>query len=83
MPQAKEAKKTCVRKKAPRYQGDKPERISTYRQAIRTSAEPEFIEPMQCKPITALPVGEKWTFEIKLDGYRCIAVKRAREVTLS
>jgi DNA ligase D-like protein (predicted ligase) len=37
---------------------------------------------MQCKPVTALPTGEKWTFEIKLDGYRCIAVKRGREVTV-
>jgi bifunctional non-homologous end joining protein LigD len=37
---------------------------------------------MQCKPVAALPVGEKWTFEIKFDGYRCIAVKRGREVTL-
>ena len=37
---------------------------------------------MQCKPVTALPPGEKWTFEIKFDGYRCIAVKRGREVTL-
>jgi ATP-dependent DNA ligase len=32
---------------------------------------------MQCKPVSALPAGEKWTFEIKFDGYRCIAVKRA------
>jgi DNA ligase D-like protein (predicted ligase) len=37
---------------------------------------------MQCKPVTALPAGQKWTFEIKFDGYRCIAVKRGREVTL-
>ena len=37
---------------------------------------------MQCKPVTALPAGEKWTFEIKFDGYRCIAVKRGKEVTL-
>jgi bifunctional non-homologous end joining protein LigD len=37
---------------------------------------------MQCKPVTALPAGENWTFEIKFDGYRCIAVKRGREVTL-
>jgi ATP-dependent DNA ligase len=25
---------------------------------------------MQCKPVTALPGDEKWTFEIKFDGYR-------------
>ena len=37
---------------------------------------------MQCKPVTALPAGEKWTFEIKFDGYRCTVVKRGREVTL-
>jgi ATP-dependent DNA ligase len=37
---------------------------------------------MQCRPVTSLPAGEKWTFEIKFDGYRCIAVKRRREVTL-
>jgi ATP-dependent DNA ligase len=51
-------------------------------QAIRKGTEPAFIEPMQCKPVTALPADEKWTYEIKLDGYRCIAVKRARDVTL-
>ena len=37
---------------------------------------------MQCKPVAALPAGGNWTFEIKFDGYRCIAVKRGREVTL-
>ena len=37
---------------------------------------------MQCKPVPALPEGNKWTFEIKFDRYRCIAVKRGREVTL-
>jgi ATP-dependent DNA ligase len=37
---------------------------------------------MQCKPVTSLPAGEKWTFEIKFDGYRCITVKCGREVTL-
>ena len=49
---------------------------------IRKLTEPAFIEPMQCKPVTALPSGEKWTFEIKFDGYRCIAVKRGKELTL-
>ena len=54
----------------------------TRRGTTRKRIEPAFIEPMQCKPITALPADEKWTYEIKLDGYRCIAVKRGREVTL-
>jgi ATP-dependent DNA ligase len=48
----------------------------------KTANRTAFIEPIQCKPVTALPAGEKRTFEIKLDGYRCIVVKRAREVTL-
>ena len=51
-------------------------------QTIRKHTDPAFIEPMQCKPVTVLPAGEKWTFEIKFDGYRCIAVKRGSEVTL-
>jgi bifunctional non-homologous end joining protein LigD len=48
----------------------------------RKRTNPGFIEPMQCRSITALPAGEKWTFEIKFDGYRCVAVKRARDITL-
>jgi hypothetical protein len=28
------------------------------------------------------PSDEQWTFEIKFDGYRCIAVKRGNEITL-
>jgi hypothetical protein len=31
--------------------------------------------------VTALPAGEKWTYEIKFDGYRCVTVKRGGEVT--
>jgi hypothetical protein len=50
--------------------------------AVRKRTEPAFIEPMQCKPVTSLPSDEQWTFEIKFDGYRCIAVKHGREVTL-
>jgi bifunctional non-homologous end joining protein LigD len=50
--------------------------------AGRKRTEPAFVEPMQCKPVTALPAGGKWTFEIKFDGYHCVAVKRGREVTL-
>jgi DNA ligase D-like protein (predicted ligase) len=49
---------------------------------IQTHTEPAFIEPMQCKPVSVLPEGESWTFEIKFDGYRCIAVKHVKDVTL-
>jgi bifunctional non-homologous end joining protein LigD len=56
-----------------------------FRHSPRTSrkrTDPAFIEPMQCRQVTALPAGDKWTFEIKFDGYRCVAVKRGREVAL-
>ncbi|HEY5744402.1 MAG TPA: non-homologous end-joining DNA ligase, partial [Terrimicrobiaceae bacterium] len=52
------------------------------RRIRRKHEEPDFVEPMQCKSVAELPAGENWTFEIKFDGYRCIAVKRASEVTL-
>ena len=57
---------------------EQAEAKTTKDQTIQKRTEPAFIEPMQCKPVTALPADEKWTFEIKFDGYRCIAVKRGR-----
>ena len=49
---------------------------TTKEQTILKRTDPAFIEPMQCKPVTRCRPGENWTFEIKFDGYRCIAVKR-------
>jgi bifunctional non-homologous end joining protein LigD len=37
---------------------------------------------MDCLPVSKLPEGPKWTYEIKLDGYRLEAVKNADGVTL-
>jgi len=34
-----------------------------------------FIEPMDCLPVSKLPEGADWVWEIKLDGYRAVAVK--------
>jgi len=37
---------------------------------------------MECLPVTNLPDGSDWSFEIKLDGYRALAVKAASKVKL-
>jgi ATP-dependent DNA ligase len=44
--------------------------------------EAAFIEPMECLATTKLPTGPQWVYEIKLDGYRAIAVKSGGKVML-
>jgi ATP-dependent DNA ligase len=39
---------------------------------IRAAA---FIEPMECLTVSQLPKGSKWVWEVKLDGFRAVAVK--------
>jgi ATP-dependent DNA ligase len=34
-----------------------------------------FIQPMECLSVSQLPKGSQWIWEIKLDGYRAVAVK--------
>jgi DNA ligase D-like protein (predicted ligase) len=41
-----------------------------------------FIETMDCLPVSRLPEGPGWTYEIKLDGYRLEVVRSGREATL-
>jgi bifunctional non-homologous end joining protein LigD len=45
-------------------------------------ADPEFVEPMLATLATDLPEGTDWHYEIKLDGYRALAVKKAGKVRL-
>src|SRR5688500_8614830 len=46
------------------------------------STEPTFIEPMQVEPVRELPDNGAWTYEAKLDGYRCLAARRSSGVVL-
>src|SRR5688572_6536117 len=44
--------------------------------------QPSFIEPMQVTLVRELPDGRKWSYEAKLDGYRCLAARRSSGVAL-
>ena len=41
-----------------------------------------YIEPMDCLAVTKLPDSTNWVWEIKIDGYRAIAVKNGNRVNL-
>jgi bifunctional non-homologous end joining protein LigD len=44
--------------------------------------EASFVDPMECLSVSKLPEGLEWLWEIKLDGYRALAVKSGNGVTL-
>lgn len=41
-----------------------------------------FIPPMECLEVDRIPEGELWQYELKLDGYRTIAIKQDGDVQL-
>jgi len=41
-----------------------------------------FVEPMECLSVGKLPDGPQWLWEIKLDGYRAVAVRMEKDATL-
>src|SRR5215471_6342350 len=41
-----------------------------------------FVEPMECQAVSKVPAGGGWTWEIKLDGFRALAVTSPTGVTL-
>jgi DNA ligase D-like protein (predicted ligase) len=52
----------------------------------RLSSLPEsaaaFVEPMECEHVSNLRDGPKWVYEVKLDGYRAIAVRSGNIISL-
>jgi DNA ligase D-like protein (predicted ligase) len=41
-----------------------------------------FVEPMYAQLVQQLPEGDEWQYEVKFDGYRCLAGKDGAGVTL-
>ena len=41
-----------------------------------------FIEPMDCQAVTKIPDTPAWVYEIKLDGYRAVAIKSEGRLNL-
>jgi DNA ligase D-like protein (predicted ligase) len=41
-----------------------------------------FIPPMECLEVHQIPEGDFWQYELKMDGYRTIAIKQDGEVDL-
>ena len=58
------------------------------KKAIRTRldslprSEASFVEPMDCLSVSQLPESDRWIWEVKLDGYRALAVRSRAGLTL-
>jgi bifunctional non-homologous end joining protein LigD len=46
------------------------------------SAKIRFIEPMYARLVNELPEGKEWLYEVKFDGYRCLAGRDSTGITL-
>jgi bifunctional non-homologous end joining protein LigD len=46
------------------------------------TAKVQFIEPMYARLVQSLPQGQEWLYEVKFDGYRCLAGRDSTGVTL-
>lgn len=42
----------------------------------------DFVKPMLAKSVDELPAGKQWIYELKLDGYRALVMKKRRAVTI-
>ena len=58
------------------------QRSATNKLRSLPAKQASFVEPMECLSVARLPEGSQWLWQIKLDGYRALAVKSGSAVTL-
>jgi len=56
--------------------------MTTKELSITEHVQPHFLEPMYAEAVRELPDGGLWTYEAKLDGYRCLAANRNGHIVL-
>jgi len=49
---------------------------------VARASRPAFIPPMTATVVTTLPEGERWLYELKLDGYRALVIKDGSRVRI-
>lgn len=79
---AKSRKTTTKTTKASPKLKKKPEKVSLAELNLKPSAFPDIISPQLATLVEQPPSGNKWLHEIKLDGYRILAYRKGKKVTL-
>jgi len=59
-----------------------PAGLTQTSRSVMKGTRASFIEPMLCLATSSLPEGEALQYELKLDGYRALAIKRGGKVQL-
>ena len=54
----------------------------TTKKSILSRERLQFVDPMYARAVQQLPEGKDWLYEVKFDGYRCLAGKDSTGVTL-
>jgi len=49
--------------------------VKTTRDDTTSATAVQFIEPMYALAVQSVPEGKEWLYEVKFDGYRCLAAE--------
>jgi bifunctional non-homologous end joining protein LigD len=78
--QSKRVRPAARPRKEPRQSAEKPSATPDLRSLPKATLD--FIEPMLARLVKNPPEGPQWSYELKLDGFRCLVVKKEKDVVL-